>query len=286
MAGKTDQKLKHTHISSEHRLLDLHLGELFGYRDLILLYTRRSLVVTFKQTLLGPLWLVLGPFITSVVYMVIFGKVAGLAQDGVPQILFYLYSNAAWSFTQMIVTQNSDTFSQNAAIYGKVYFPRLAIPLSNILVALIQFAIQFVFACAFAVYYASAQGFDMTFARFPVIVLVLLEMAALGLGVGLIVSGLSNTYKDLRLAINFAVRLWMFLTPVVYPLTQIPGGALRWVMLINPATAPMECLRWCLWDKCTVPMWNIFYSAGFTCVLLFAGLVLFSRVERTFMDTV
>ncbi len=279
-------KEEHTHISSRHRFFSLDLKELLSYRDLIVSYARRTLAVSYKQTIAGPVWLVLGPLITSVVYMIVFGNIAHLAPEGVPQILFYLYGNAMWSLCAGVVTQNSDTFTVNADVFGKVYFPRLAIPLSHILVAWLQFLIQFVLAGLIALYEQYRYGFDLTWGRWPLIILLILQITALALGMALIFSSLTVRYKDLRQLIGHGVRLWMFLTPVVYPLTQVTGRWMHLLVLLNPMTAPLECMRWCLWGMGAIPAWNIFYSVLISLLVFAVGFVLFKRAERDFVDII
>lgn len=283
----TQQIQRHTHISSKHRLLDLKLKEVWRYRDLVWQFARRALVATYKQTILGPLWLILNPLFTSIIYLIIFGQIAGLSTEGVPQIIFYLLSNATWSFFSYTITACSDTFVGNAHIFGKVYFPRLTIPLSHIIIALVQFVIQLALGLVIAIYYMVNSGFMFTFTHWPLIIVVLLLESVLALGFGVIASSLTTRYRDLRIVINFGVRLWMYVTPVVYPLSQFAdGGLIAKAMLFNPMTAPMELMRWCLWGTSTIPASNILYSAVFGVVVLFLGIMLFNKVERTFMDTV
>lgn len=285
-AAQQQQERVHTHISSEHRLFDLKLGELWTYRDLVILYARRSLVATYKQTILGPLWLIVNPLLTSVVYMFIFGNIAGLSTDGVPQILFYLMGNAGWVLFATVITQSADTFVANANLFGKVYFPRLAIPASNILVAFFQFFVQFVLGVCIGLYYMATTDFSFTFQNWVFIPLVLLLEALLALGFGIIASSLTTRYRDLRVLVGFGVRLWMFITPVVYPMSQFGAGALNTALQLNPMTAPMELLRWCLWGTAQVDAASVLYSCAVAAIVLFFGIVLFNKVERTFMDTV
>lgn len=284
--ANTGTEKQHTHISSKHNLLDLKLREIWRYRDLIVLYARRSIVATYKQTILGPAWLIINPLLTSVVYLVLFGKIAGLSTEGAPQFLFYLASNAGWAFFATVITSSADTFVANSNLFGKVYFPRLVIPLSNILVTLLQFAVQFVLIVGVGVYFMATTDFTFTFAHWIFIPLVLVLEAAMALGFGIIASSLTTRYRDLRILIGFGVRLWMFITPVVYPLSQFTSGAIQKAMMLNPMTAPLECMRWCLWGTSDITMLGIVYSCAVAAVVLFLGIMLFNKVERTFMDTV
>lgn len=277
---------QHTHISSKHNLFDLKLGEVWKYRDLIFLYARRSIVATYKQTILGPAWLIINPLLTSVVYLVVFGKIAGLSTEGAPELLFYLIGNAAWAFFATTLTQSADTFVANSYLFGKVYFPRLVIPLSNVLVALLQFAVQLVLAIGIGVYYMATTDFAFTLAHWAFIPLVLIVEAALGIGFGIIGSSLTTRYRDLRILIGFGVRLWMFITPVVYPLSQFTSGAIQKAMMLNPMTAPMECMRWCMWGTSDISGFGIVYTLVVAVAVLVVGIMLFNKVERTFMDTV
>ena len=275
-----------TVITAEHRFFDLRLKEIRNYRDLIFLYAKRSITVGYKQTILGPLWLIIGPFVTAVIHMIIFGQIAGLSTDHVPQIVFYLFGTSTWGFFSSILMQSSDTFLANGYLFGKVYFPRLAIPISNTLVALFQFAIQFVFGLCFMIYYRIRNGFVFTPLRFLLIPLVLLHLAMLGYGFGILASALTTRYRDLRFLISFGVRLLMYITPIVYPLSQLKTGALRKLALVNPVTAPAECMRWCLWGRSTLPLGNLIYSVLFALVIAGIGTLLFHKVERTFTDTI
>ena len=285
-ADNAEDERYYTYITAEHRLLDLKLREVWAYRDLIALYARRSLVATYKQTILGPLWLIVNPLLTSVVYMLVFGHIAGLSTEGIPQIEFYLMGNAAWSLFATVITQSSDTFVSNANLYGKVYFPRLTIPCANILVALVQFLIQFVLGVAIGVYYIATTDFTFTFGNWIFIPLVLLVECMLALGFGIIASSLTTRYRDLRILVSFGVRLWMFVTPVVYPMSQFGSGLLHTVIELNPMTASLELFRWCLWGSSPVAPELVVYSIAVAAMVLFLGIILFNKVERTFMDTV
>ena len=277
--------MRHTQISAKHALFDLKLGEVWRYRDLILLFTRRSFVVSYKQTILGPMWLFINPLLTSVVYVVLFGNIAHLSTDGVPQLLFYLTGTAMWTFFSDCVTRNARTFTDNANLFGKVYFPRLVMPISNVLSDVIRFAIQMLLVLALLVYYIASGDVHPHWGAWLAVPIVLFQLGVMGMGVGVIISSLTTKYRDLSILVSFGVSLWMYATPVVYPLSAVEGP-LRQVLLLNPATAPMELFRYAVLGKGGVTAGYLALSWVFTILVLLAGIVIFNKVERTFMDTV
>lgn len=276
----------HTHISAKHRLWDLKLQEVWQYRDLIVLLTKRSFAVSYQQTILGPLWLFLNPLLTALAYVVLFGNIAKLSTDGVPQLLFYLTGHAVWSFFSACLTNNASTFTGNAGLFGKVYFPRLVVPISNLLSAMIRFGIQMILVLSFLVFYAVQGTVTPHGWAWLYLPLALIWLGLLGMGIGILVSSLTTKYRDLRVLVSFGVSLWMYATPVVYPLSQVPTGWLQTVLLLNPVTAPMELFRYALLGSGTVLPWCILCSLAMTVIVLLLGIVVFHRVERTFMDTV
>lgn len=276
----------HTHISSKHSWFEFNLKELWKYRDLIVLFTKRNFTVTYKQTILGPAWIFLNPFLTSIVFTFVFGGIAGISTDGVPQLLFYLCGNAIWTFFATCITKNATTFTANANVFGKVYFPRLTMPLSSVLSAVIQFGVQMIMVVGFLIYYAIMGQVQPVLSAWLLIPFILLHLGLLGLGCGIIISSLTTKYRDLAILVNFGVQLWMYATPVVYPLSQISDGLLKTVILINPVTAPMELMRYAILGTGTIMPAYIGLSIVVTLVVLFAGVMLFNKVEKTFMDTV
>ncbi len=266
--------------------LDLHLADLWRYRDLVLLFVRRDFVSQFKQTILGSAWFVIQPLLTTIVFAVIFGNLAGLSTDHLPKMLFYLSGNIIWLYFSSVLTAAAHTFVGNAHIFGKVYFPRLAIPLSLSLSNLIKFMLQFAFFLALWLYYA-ASGADIRFTPavllFPILVLI---MAGQALGLGILFSSMTTKYRDLRFLLDFGVRLAMYATPVIFPLSSITGGRLRLVLLVNPMTPIIETFRLGFLGQGTLHWGWLAYSAGFAVVALLVGVIAFNRVERTFMDTV
>ena len=278
--------LYHTHISSKHRLLDFNMGEVWRYRDLIILFTRRTFVLTYKQTILGPAWIFLNPLISSIIYAFVFGGIAGIGTDGVPQILFYLCSNAIWIFFSTSVTKNAQTFTANANVFGKVYFPRLAVPISNVLASIIQFGVQMLLVLAFLVYYLICGQVQPHWEAWLLLPFVLLHLGLLGLGCGIIISSLTTKYRDLAILVTFGVQLWMYATPIVYPMSQLSDGWMKTVLMINPVTAPVEVFRYVVLGQGTIMPAHLALSWGITLVVVVVGVIIFNKVEKTFMDTV
>lgn len=265
---------------------DLDLRELIQYRDLVVMFVKRNFVVFYKQTILGPLWILLNPLITTVIFNVIFGGIAGIPTDGVPSFLFYMAGNTLWTLFASCINNTANTFVANAGVLGKVYFPRLAIPVSQVLTALLNFAIQLAMFLCFWVYFALRGEVRFTFWALA-LPLLFIEVALLGLGVGIIVSSLTTKYRDLAIAVTFGVQLWMYATPVVYSMNTLGNQPrLAFLVRLNPMTAPVELFRAATLGVGTFTGWQLLYSAVCTLVLLAIGVVLFSRIEKTFMDTV
>ncbi len=264
---------------------DLHLADLWRYRDLVGMFVRRDFVSQFKQTLLGPLWFIVQPLLTTVVFTVVFGNIAGLSTDGLPKTLFYLSGSVVWMYFSGVLTAAANTFVGNANLFGKVYFPRMAIPLSIAISNLIKFGVQILFFLAFLVCFV-LRGAEVRVTAavwlFPLLVLI---MAGQGLGLGIIFSSMTTKYRDLRFLLEFGVRLLMYATPVIYPLSSIPDRW-RWVLLANPMTPIIEIFRLGFLGEGVLHWGWLGYSAGFALAALFLGIVMFNRVERTFMDTV
>lgn len=276
----------HTHISSKHRMLDLNLKEVWQYRDLILLFTKRNFTVTYKQTVLGPAWLFLNPLISSIIYAFVFGGIAGIGTDGIPSILFYMCSNAIWIFFSGCVTKNASTFTANANVFGKVYFPRLTIPVSNVLSSVIQFGIQMLMVMGFLIYYLVIGQVSPNWGAWLLIPVELLHLGLLGLGCGIIISSLTTKYRDLAILVTFGVQLWMYITPIVYPMSQLGDGLIKTILMINPVTAPVEVLRYAILGQGTIMPGYLALSWGITAAVVLLGIMIFNKVEKTFMDTV
>ena len=236
--------------------------------------------------MLGPAWIFLNPLISSLIYAFVFGGIAGISTDGIPSLLFYLCSNAIWIYFSTCVTQNATTFTGNAAVFGKVYFPRLAMPISNVLSSIIQFGIQMILVLGFMVFYLIKGQVHPNWEAWLLIPLVLVHLGMLGLSFGIIISSLTTKYRDLSILVTFGVSLWMYITPIVYPISSVGEGLMRTVFLLNPVTPAVELLRYAVLGQGEVN-W-VFYglSVGLTVVLFLIGVMTFNRVEKTFMDTV
>ena len=276
----------HTHISSDHKWFDLKLKEVWRYKDLIWLFTKRSFTVTYKQTILGPIWLFLNPMLTSLIYVFLFGGIAKMSTDGVPQILFYLSGTAMWTLFSNSLTKNATTFTANAAVFGKVYFPRLTTPLSIALDSIIHFGIQFILVLVFLVIYICTGEVTPVYSMLWIVPVVVLQLGLMGLGLGIMVSSMTTKYRDLSILVTFGVQLLMYATPVVYPLSQLEDGILKTLILINPVTMPMELYRYALLGQGAIEPLYLGISWVFTIVVLIGGIMIFNKVERTFMDTV
>lgn len=285
MADMTKQTY-HIHISSKHRMLDLNLREVWQYRDLITLFTKRTFTLTYKQTILGPVWLFLNPLISSVIYAFVFGGIAGIGTDGIPSLLFYMSGNAIWIFFSGCVTKNASTFTANANVFGKVYFPRLTIPISNVLSSVIQFGIQMLMVLVLLIYYVVAGAVHPHWGAWLLIPFVLIHLGLLGLGCGIIISSLTTKYRDLAILVTFGVQLWMYITPVVYPLSQLGDSWMKTILMINPVTAPVEMFRYALLGQGTIMPGYLAYSWMVTIAVVIVGIMIFNKVEKTFMDTV
>lgn len=281
-----NQSTYHTHISSKHRWLDLNLKEVWQYRDLIALFTKRSFVVSYKQTILGPAWIFLTPLFSSIVQAFVFGGIAGISTEGVPTLLFYLCSNAVWGFFAACLTSNANTFTANAYVFGKVYFPRLTTPLSNVLSAGIRFFIQMIMVLLFMVYFLFHGAVHPNWAAWLVIPVELLHLGILGMGFGIIISSMTTKYRDLTILVEFGVSAWMYLTPVVYPLSTVGESWMKTALQINPVTSSMELMRYAVLGTGTVNLGYYGLSWAITFVVALLGIMVFNKVEKTFMDTV
>lgn len=273
-----------TVIVPKTKLLDFHLKELVRYRDLIFLFVKRSFVARYKQTVLGPAWAVIQPLLTTVVFTVVFGKIAGLAPGGVPSFLFFMSGNIAWGYFSGCLTATANTFTGNAGIFGKVYFPRLVMPISTVISNLIGFGIQFAMFLVFLVIYW-IRGTVQPTLYVLMLPLLLLQMAMLSLGVGVIISSLTTKYRDLVMLVGFGVQLWMYGTPVAYDIGIVPAKYMGLYML-NPMTPVINNFRLAFLGIGSFDLPHYLLSWAVTFVVLVIGIVLFNRVEKTFMDTV
>lgn len=285
VATKT-QYNHHTHITSKHNFFKLNLKEVWQYRDLIILFTKRNFTVTYKQTILGPAWLFINPIISSLIYCFIFGGIAGMSTDGVPQILFYMTGNAIWAFFSGCLQKNATTFTANANVFGKVYFPRLTTPISNVLSSVIQFGIQMLLVLVLLVYYAIQGAVQPNWWAWILIPITLLHLGMMGMGCGIIISSLTTKYRDLTVLVGFGMQLLMYATPIVYPLSETNGEWLQYVLLANPVTTPVEAFRYAILGQGTIEPIFLIWSCVFTVMVMLFGIMMFNKVEKTFMDTV
>lgn len=268
------------------RWLELHLVDLWRYRDLIALFVRRDFVALYKQTVLGPVWFILQPLLATLMFTVAFGMIARLPTQGLPMILFYMSGNTLWLYFASCLTHTSGTFISNASIFGKVYFPRLAIPVAVVISQALKLGLQLLFFAGFWMFYG-VRGDDirLTWAA-CLLPLEVLIMAGLGLGGGMIIAACTSKYRDLQFLVQFGVQLLMYGTTVIIPLTAIQGEGLRLLVLANPMTPIIEAFRYGFLGTGSFHWWHLSYSAAFAVVACFVGAVAFTRVERTFMDTV
>lgn len=264
---------------------DIHLSALWRYRDLIFLFVWRDFVAIYKQTILGPFWYLLQPLVTTLVFTIIFGKVAKLPTDGLPPMIFYMSGIVTWRYFADCLTKTSNTFVGNAGIFGKVWFPRLTVPISVVISNLITFGIQFLLFLGFWAFFIM-KGTSVS--PKPLILLLplfIIQMAVLGLGLGIFVSSLTTKYRDLVQLVGFGVQLWMYATPIVYPTSLVPEKW-QWLIAINPMTPIIEVFRYAFLGSGTIHFWQMGLSLGTTIIILFIGIILFSRIEKSFMDTV
>ena len=279
-----------TTIRPKKGWFQIDFRELWRYRDLILLMVKRDFKVFYKQTILGPAWVVLQPLFTTLVFTVIFGNVARLPTDGMPSFLFYMAGNIAWQYFSSCLIQTSNTFVQNSKLFGKVYFPRMVMPVATVMTKLIDFLVQFALFLVFLVIYAVKPDSPVA-PNWQLILLtpvMLLQMAMLGLGFGIIVSALTTKYRDLAMLVSFGVHLWMYATPVAYSSSLIYQNypALAKILMLNPMTPVIELFRSAYLGVEMTCAPYIWISWATTFAVLFVGIVLFTRIERTFMDTV
>ncbi len=274
-----------TVIEPKNKLLDLKIKEVWDYRDLVMLFVRRTFVAQYKQTILGPAWAIIQPLFTTVIFTFVFGNLAGLAPSGVPTFIFYLCGSIAWTYFSGCLTATSTTFTANSSILGKVYFPRLVMPISTVISQLIAFAIQAIFFIAFLIYYY-VIGADVHPNVYMLLTPVLiLQLALLGLGFGIIISALTTKYRDLAMLVGFGTQIWMYLTPVAYDMGIIPEHLIN-IYMINPVTPVINMLRYAFLGIGELQLEYYMMSWVVTIGVVFVGIIMFNRVEKNFMDTV
>lgn len=276
-----------TVIRPKTSLLHIDFRELWQYRDLYRMLVKRDIVVWYKQTILGPLWFFIQPILTTIMFMVVFGGIAKIGTDGIPQPLFYLAGICLWNYFAESLNQTSNTFIQNSALFGKVYFPRLVVPLATVTSNLVRLGIQlllFVFVYLYFAFFTEAiVSPNLYICLVPLLILLL---SGLALGFGVLFSSLTTKYRDLTFLLSFIVQLWMYATPVIYPLSTIENPTLKTLMLLNPMTAILETFKFGVLGVGAFRVEYLAYSAGFTVFIMALGVIVFNKVQRTFMDTV
>ena len=274
-----------TVISSKRKLFSINFRELWKYRDLIILFVKRDLKNSYKQTILGPLWIVINPFLSTFVFTVIFGVIANISTDGIPQFLFYMSGNILWSFFSSCLNRSSSTFLSNARMFGKVYFPRLVMPISGILYNSVTFIVQFAMYFILILIYMFSGANIHPNALALLLPILLLQTALFGTAIGLIITSITTKYRDLNILVSFGVSLWMYLTPVVYPISQVPEK-LRAILFLNPVAPIVETLRCAFLGSGTFEPVYLIISMVVTVLFLIIGIVVFNQVEKNFIDTV
>ena len=275
-----------TIIKPQSKLFEIDFKEIWRYRDLLVMFIKRDIVTQYKQTILGPTWYFIQPALTTIMYMVVFGGIAGISTDGLPQPLFYLAGIVLWQYFSECLNKTSATFTQNQHIFGKVYFPRLISPLSNVLSNLVRMSIQFLLFLIVYVYYVAVGVDVMPNAYALLLPLLIVMLAGLSLGFGIIISSMTTKYRDLTILFTFIVQLWMYATPVIYPLSTISNEKIRVLIGINPLTSIFKAFKYGMLGIGQFSWGGLGYSFGFMVVLLLVGVVVFNKVQRSFMDTV
>ncbi|CAN5249617.1 ABC transporter permease [soil metagenome] len=275
-------------LTSENNIFDLKLKDVWRYRDLLFLLVRRDFVSFYKQTILGPLWFFIQPLFTTLIYTFVFGNLAAIPTDGLPQPLFYLAGITAWNYFADCLTKTSSVFTTNAGLFGKVYFPRLIVPLSIVVSNLIRFGVQMMLFIVMMLIYDIKGASFHTNAYALLSPLLLLLMALLGLGLGMIISAMTTKYKDLSFLITFGIQLMMYLTTVIYPLSvvKLKYPHYKWLVEYNPMTAIIEAFRYGFLGQGTFTMLSLAVTTGITILIFLVGIIIFNRVERNFIDTV
>ena len=273
-------------IRPHEKLWHIDLGEIWHYRDLIELFVRRNIVVQYKQTILGPLWYLIQPILTVIMNMVVFGNIAKMSTDGMPQALFYMAGNICWFYFSNCLNQSSNTFIANQNMFGKVYFPRLVVPIAVVISNLLRFVIQVgLFVVLYLYFFMAGAPIAPNWAILLTPLLVMM-LAGLGLGFGILISSLTTKYRDFKILFTFIVQLWMYATPIVYPLSMVEEGSLRTLIMANPMTSIIEAFKYATLGQGYFSWFALGYSFLFMSVLLLFSVVIFNKVQRNFMDTV
>lgn len=282
---KQNNNLVYTLIEPRKKL-HLNFGEIWRYRDLIVLFVKKDFAEIYKQTILGPIWLFLNPLISTVIYTVVFGGIANISTDGVPKILFYMAGNTMWTFFSDAITRTSTTFRQNTDLFSKIYFPRLTKPIAVVFFTGINLLFQLLMFAAIWIFYLVRCEVQPHWEMIWTVPFVILALGAMAMGCGIIVSSLTAKYRDLAIVITFVIRLWMYATPVVYPMSTVSNELLRTLININPVTQPMELFRYAVLGQGDLSAVGLVWSGVFAVFVLLFGMMYFNKVEKNFMDTV
>ena len=273
-------------IRPQEKLWKINLKEVWAYRDLITLFVKRNIVVQYKQTILGPLWYLIQPVLTVIMNMVVFGGIAHMSTDGIPQALFYMAGNVCWFYFSDCLNQTSSTFVANQGMFGKVYFPRMVVPISTVMSNLLRFGIQLLLFVVFWIYFfVSGSDIHLTWAILLVPVLIVM-LAGLGLGFGILISSMTTKYRDLTILFTFVVQLWMYATPIVYPMSMVTNETLHTIIMLNPMTSIIEAFKYATLGQGYFSWGALGYSFAFMSILMLWGIIIFNKVQRSFMDTV
>ena len=273
-------------IRPRAKVLDINLSEVWRYRDLLWLFVRRDFVAQYKQTVLGPVWHFIQPILTTIMFLFIFGRVARIPTDGIPPVLFYISGITLWNYFSLCLTSTSSTFITNASIFGKVYFPRIIMPVSVVISNIIRFGIQSLLLISAVLYYHFNRFEFHLSATILLVPLLIFLMAGIGLGLGIIISSITTKYRDFTVLLGFAVQLLMYATPIAYPMSYVNTTKYSWLIKLNPLSSIVEAFRYALFQRGAFTPGDLLYTTVFMIVVLVFGLVLFNRVEKTFMDTV
>jgi len=274
-----------TIIKPQNKLLEVDFKEIWQYRDLFSMFVKRDIITQYKQTILGPTWFFIQPALTTIMYMIVFGGIAGISTDGLPQPMFYLAGIVCWQYFSDCLNKTSATFTTNQGIFGKVYFPRMIVPLSTVASNLVRMGIQFLLFVVVYVYYLIIGVHVAPNIYILLVPLVVIMLAGLSLGFGIIISSMTTKYRDLTILFTFIVQLWMYATPIIYPLSTMSAKR-QWIMALNPVTSLVETFKYGTMGVGTFSWGQLGYSFGFMIVLLAIGIIVFNKVQRSFMDTV
>ncbi len=273
-------------VDADKNRISINIRELWRYRDLIMQFAKRDIATVYYQTILGPLWFLIQPLLTSLLFIVVFSNIAGIKTDGIPGILFYLSGLTVWGYFLTSFNATSNTFVTNAAIFGKVYFPRMVTPISKIISSLFIFGVQFLLFLGFLIYFMLFKGLHMSVNIYMLLIpYLVLVMGGIGLGAGIIISSLTTKYRDITFLVTFGVQLLLYLTPVIYPMTEIVGKK-RMIILANPISSVVEGFRYAFFPVGQFPFKHLAYSSIVMVIMLFAGMLMFNKIEKNFMDTV